>query len=255
MDGGRVIIVTGGSSGIGLCTVERLVADGCRVATCARDGARLRAATAHLGSAVVPVACDVLDERMVNAFVYDVASRFGRIDGLVANAGEGRRGPPLATSTAEWRGELTAKVASVLNPVRAAAAHLKRTDAPRIVVVSSVNAREPDAELAASSAGRAAVASLARTLATELAPDGILVNTVAVGLIDTPRQRRVHERSGSTLSYEGWLKGEVERRGVLLGRPGTPQEVAHQIVGLLSPLTSYTTGATIDVAGGSRRGS
>jgi NAD(P)-dependent dehydrogenase (short-subunit alcohol dehydrogenase family) len=250
----RVVVVTGGSSGIGLAAVKLLVSEGALVGACARDAERLNTAVGHRNDSVLAVGCDVLDQMAVDEFIQRTVSRFGRIDGVVAAAGQGRRGTPLTTSEADWHAELGNKVSATLNPVRAAVVHLSLSDAPRVVTLSSVTAAEPDVQLAASSAGRAAVASLTRTLATELAPQGILVNAVAVGMIDTDRQRAIHRRSGTDISYEQWLSQEVRRRGVLLGRAGTPEEVARQIVGLLSPLTSYTTGSTIDVDGGLRRG-
>lgn len=152
-------------------------------------------------------------------------SRFGHIDGVVAAAGQGRRGTPLTTSEADWHAECANKVSATLNPVRAAVANRSLSDAPREVTLSSVTATEPDMQLATSSAGRAAIASLTRTLATELASQRILVNAVAVGMIDTDRQRFIP------------ISGSAKRSGDVaapISVTRTTEEVAREIIGLLS---------------------
>jgi NAD(P)-dependent dehydrogenase (short-subunit alcohol dehydrogenase family) len=100
------------------------------------------------------------------------------------------------------------------------------------------------------SAARAAVANLTRTLALELADDGIAVNFVAVGLIDTARQRAQHAATCEERPYDEWLQAESQRRNVPYRRAGTAEEVARMVVFALSPALSYTTGSTLDVTGG-----
>jgi NAD(P)-dependent dehydrogenase (short-subunit alcohol dehydrogenase family) len=118
------------------------------------------------------------------------------------------------------------------------------------VLVSSLIAREPWPRLGVVSAARAAQASLVRSLATELATDGVLVNSVSLGLIDTDAQRAVHAASASTVPYEQWAADQARSRGVPLGRMGRPQEVAPIVALLASPLASYLSGADVTVAGG-----
>jgi NAD(P)-dependent dehydrogenase (short-subunit alcohol dehydrogenase family) len=180
---GRVVIVTGGSSGIGLATVERLVQEGARVATCARRGDRLSAALAHLDpDHVFAVPCDVEDRPACERFVDTVLARFGTLDALVNNAGRGVHGGVADLTDADWQAELGAKVFGVLNPTRAAITYLAASDAPRIVNISGGTAREPNTDLLAVSAARAAVSNLTRGLAAEYAPLGVLVNTVSLGV-------------------------------------------------------------------------
>jgi NAD(P)-dependent dehydrogenase (short-subunit alcohol dehydrogenase family) len=248
---GRAVIVTGGSSGVGLATVERLVAEGASVGTCARDADRLRRAVAHLDhEAVLAVPYDVEDTVQCDALVEATASRYGRIDGLVNNAGRGRHGRLHELTDADWRAELNAKIFGTLNPTRAAIPHLSQSDAPRIVNISAVTAREPRADLLAVSAARAALSNLSRALATELAPSGILVNTVSLGVIATDRASERHQRQAPALSFEEWAKGESADRGVQLRRLGQPEEAAVAIAFLVSPLASYITGAILEVSGG-----
>lgn len=116
-----------------------------------------------------------------------------------------------------------------------------------------MTATEPEPGLAASSAGRAAAAAVLEVLAHELAPKGVLVNVVAVGVVDTERRREAHARSGAPVPYGVWLQQEVLRRGALVPRAATADEVARQLVLLVSPVTTYSTGASFDVSGGMHR--
>ena len=105
--------------------------------------------------------------------------------------------------------------------------------------------------MGAVSAGRAAVDNVLSTLATELAPRGIRVNGVGVGLIDTPRQQARHAQNGDD-EYRHWIQEQADQRQVPLRRPGTAEEVAAAVCWLLSPVSGYTTGSVIDVTGGHR---
>jgi NAD(P)-dependent dehydrogenase (short-subunit alcohol dehydrogenase family) len=250
LEGSR-IVVTGGSSGIGLATVRALIAEGAFVATCARDGSRLASATSGMDVArLFARRCDVLDARACDEFVAEAVDFLGGLDGLVNNAGRGRPGGLADLSDAAWSEELEGKIFSVLHPLRAALPHLRRSAHPRVVNVSAVTAREPQPELLGVSAARAALSNLSRGLASELLADGIMVNTVSLGVIATGRARERHRASAPDQPFDVWAGAEARRRRVPLGRLGEPEEAAVAIVWLLSPLASYITGATLDVAGG-----
>lgn len=249
--GGRTVLVTGGSSGIGLAVIRALLAEGASVTTCARGEARLRAAVSPLdGRRCLAIAADVMDPSEMAAVVEASVGRFGRLDAVAAIAGHGLHGHALELGTDDWQRELMAKVGGVLNVVRPAREHLRRSDGARIVTVTSPMARRSSPQMAAVSAARAAVANLTRSLALDLVAEGISVNSVAIGLIDTPRQEERHRLAGTEQSYGSWLQHEAEARGVPLGRPGTAVEVARVVVFALSPAMSYTTGSTLDATGG-----
>lgn len=254
---GRSIVVTGASSGVGLAVTRALLAEGAHMAACARDRGRLDEALAPLPRAekarVVTAACDVLDADAVNRFVEDAAGEFGGIDGIVNNAGRSLLARWHETSDAEWRAEFELKIFSVLHVVRAAVPHLRRSTSPAVVNVNAILARQPEAKLAATSAARAALLNLSTTLAEELAGDGIRVNSVCLGLIDTGQWRRRYEQSGTELSWPDWTAELAQDRGIPVGRLGTADEVAFPVLTLLSPRSSYVTGASLDVGGGVAR--
>ncbi|MEV0321198.1 SDR family oxidoreductase [Streptomyces sp. NPDC050658] len=252
----RTVLVTGGSSGVGLATVRALLDEGARVATCGRDAERLGKAAASLGGGdrLLTGVCDVRDADAVREFTRHAAQTFGSIDGLVNNAGQSRM-KGLDESTAEdWRDELELKFSGVLNPLHAARRYLAASDAASVVNVNAVLAKQPEPRLITTSAARAGILNLSKSLAAELAPEGIRVNSVCLGLIDTGQWTRRHAAADSGMSYEDWQAELAADRGIALGRLGRADEVAYAIVALLSPRASYTTGTSIDVCGGVGRG-
>lgn len=254
---GRTVLVTGGSSGVGLAVARMLLAEGANVAACARDGARLRAALGELpraaGAKVYAHECDVVDEAGSRGFVEASAEEFGGIDGVVNNAGRSLMSPWDRTSDEQWRAELDLKVFSVLNTVRAALPSLRWSSAPAVVNVNAVLARQPEARLAATSAARAALLNLTKTLSDDLAQDGVRVNSVCLGLIETGQWRRRYEESGTELDWASWSAELARDRRIPLGRLGAAEEVAYAIAALLAPRASYITGTDVEVGGGITR--
>lgn len=255
--GGRSVVVTGASSGVGLATAAMLLAEGANVAACARDEQRLRAALAAVPRASKArlhlQSCDVLDESAVHEFVDQAADTFGGIDAVVNNAGRSLMARLAETEDRQWRDELDLKVFSVLHVVRAALPWLRRSTAASVVNVNAILARQPEIRLAATSAARAALLNLTKTLAGELAAESIRVNSVCLGLIDTGQWRRRYEQSGTELDWAGWTAELADERGIPLGRLGTADEVAYAVAALLSPRASYITGSALDVGGGIAR--
>ncbi|MFD6530488.1 SDR family oxidoreductase [Streptomyces sp. NPDC060184] len=250
---GRAYVVTGGSSGVGLATVRALLDEGADVATCGRDAARLATAADGLGTRpgrLLTRVCDVRDAEAVRGFVRRAAEEFGGVDGLVNNAGQSRM-KGLDDSTAEdWRDELELKFAGVLHPLRAARPYLAASDAASVVNINAVLAKQPEPRLITTSAARAGILNLSKSLSAELADDGIRVNSVCLGLVDTGQWTRRHAAAGTGQSYEDWQAELAADRGVALGRLGRAEEVAYAVVALLSPRASYITGTAVDVCGG-----
>lgn len=257
----RVAVVTGGSSGIGLATVELLLEEGARVVTCGRDPARLDAALAPLaerhGDRLAWGAADVLVEADMARLADVAVARFGNVDVLVNNAGRSLMAPFAETSDAQWLAELELKFFGALRPLRAVQPWLAKSPVGAVVNLNAVLARQPEGRLVATSAARAGLLNLSKSLAGELAPDGIRVNSVCVGLIDTGQWRRRYDAamaSGDTGdTYEAWSAHLARDRAIVLGRLGRADEVAAAVVFLLSPRASYVTGTQIEVSGGVSR--
>src|SRR5690349_4126855 len=200
---GRVALVAAASRGLGKAVALALADEGARVAIFSRQAEAIEAAAAEVrsrtGAQVLPLAADVNRPEDLEQVVRATIERFGRLDILVNNAG----GPPPGTfdrlSEEQWHQAVNLTLMSAVRLTRLALPHLRTQGGGRIINLTSSSTREPIPNLLLSNAIRAAVAGWAKTLATELAPENILVNCVAPGRIDTERLQELDSANAQRL--------------------------------------------------------
>jgi 3-oxoacyl-[acyl-carrier protein] reductase len=256
---GRRAIVTGGSKGLGRAIAADLLAEGAAVVICARHADELAATAAELtrqaaGSGAGPgvlhaLPCDVTDPDQVTAFVAAAASALGGIDILVNNAGGARPGKFATLTDDDWHADIEVKLFSQIRCIRAALPLLRQSAAPRVININALYARYPDPAFLASSVNRASCLSLSKALSIELGGEGILVNSVNIGFVETPQWENIHRRRAPEMPAAEFF-GQLAKDEVPLGRFGVPEEVAGLVAFLASDRASYIAGASIDVGGG-----
>jgi 3-oxoacyl-[acyl-carrier protein] reductase len=240
--GGRTAVVCGASSGLGLAAAEALSAEGANVAMFARRREELELHANRLGA--LPVRGDVSNAADLERLVERTVQAFGGVDVVVWNSG----GPPPGSAAAITDDSLEAAFGLLLLPavrlVRLTLPWLQKSAAGRIVFITSGAVKEPTTNLALSNTVRPGVAGFAKTLSGELGADGITVNCVAPGRIDTPRMTELYGEGGPPAE-------EIAR--IPLGRLGTPQEFGDVVCFLASDRAGYVTGTTLAVDGGASR--
>ncbi|XVQ89759.1 SDR family NAD(P)-dependent oxidoreductase [Microbispora siamensis] len=228
---GLVAIVTGGASGIGRAVAEELTARGAQVAV--------------LDLKDTGFVCDVTDDVSVRGAVAAVAERFGRIDVLVNNAGIGAQGTVAGNDDAEWLRVFDLNVVGIARVTRAALPYLRESPHAAVVNTCSVAATAGLPQRALYSASKGAVLALTRAMAADHIREGIRVNCVSPGTVDTPWVGRLLEAADDP---------EAERAALCArqphGRLVTPEEVAHAVAYLASPRAGSTTGVELAVDGG-----
>ncbi len=241
--GGKVVIVTGGSRGIGRAIVELLAAEGADVTFFFRDNAAAAEEVVAAGRAadrrITGEQVDVRDSASCAAAVERVVERCGRVDVLVNNAGVIRDNLLALLEDEDVRTVLETNVGGVFNVTRAVVPHMIAKRAGKIINLSSVAGDKGGRGQTNYAASKGAINALTRALAVELASRRITVNAVAPGVIETEMSREIRE-----------LAPDEVRARILLRRFGTPQDVAHAVWFLASRYADYITGQVLHVDGG-----
>ncbi len=245
----KVAIVTGSSRGLGLASAKALAAEGCRVTLCARQAAPLARAAAEVGavagdpSRVIAVAADVSQPAGVETIVERTVAAFGGIDILVNNVGLARGAGLLETSDADWHEAIDQTLMPAVRASKLSVPHMQRRGGGAIILIASIYGREAGGRMTYN-AVKAAEISLAKSMAQQLAPSGIRVNSVSPG----------------SILFEGgsWWKRQQENpawiadfvsRELPFGRFGRAEEVGEVVAFLASARASWISGTSIVVDG------
>jgi NAD(P)-dependent dehydrogenase (short-subunit alcohol dehydrogenase family) len=247
----KVVLVTGGSDGLGAALVRRLATEGARVALCGRDPERVGSVVKELGEGgadVLGVPADVTRQEDLERFLSAAEGRWGRIDAIVNNAGRSAPGPFEAHDDAAWEEDLQLKLHAAVRLTRLALPHLRAVGGGSIVNTLAVAAKTPGPGSMPSSVSRAAGLALTKALSKELGPDDIRVNAVLIGLVESGQWVRQAAERGVLVEefYENLAAGS----DIPLGRVGKAEEFADLVAFLLSPRAAYITGTGINFDGG-----
>lgn len=248
---GRVALVTGASSGLGLAIARELAREGAVLSIASRSQERIDDAAATVAAAgdgdVLARALDVRDEAAVQRWVDETVDAFGGVDLVIANAG----GPPAGTATAfsleAYRDALELNLLSSIALVQAALPHVRASSQGRVLFVTSITVRQPVPTLALSNTARAGVVGYAKSLVLDLADSGVTVNVLAPGLTRTARLEQL--AGGDVDAGLAAMAADIP-----LGRVGEPEEFAAAAAFLASHRASFITGAVVPVDGGGSRG-
>ena len=240
---GKMALVTGGNSGLGLAAAKAFAAEGAEVVISGRDRHKLDAAVAGIGAQAVGIVADVSRVQDIAALMREVESRKGRIDVLFANAGIARFAPIESVTESDWDGMMGTNVKGLYFTVQQALPLMRRGGA--IVLNASLASGKGVPNASVYSASKAATRSLGRSLGAELVDRGIRVNVVSPGPIETP----IFETFGVGTDDLAVMKRQWASENPMK-RFGTAEEVARVVLFLASDDASYITGAEVPVDGG-----
>lgn len=249
----RVALVTGSSSGLGLAAAGALARRGARLAINSRGGEKLERALRALtgeGAEVVAIPADVRQVHELEELVSEVEEQLGPIDILVANGGGPRVKPAAELDDADWEEAIPLALLFVPRLCNFVLPGMRRRRWGRIIAINSVSARQPIPRLALSNTLRPAVLGYLKTLAQEVAADGVTVNAVLPGYTRTERQE---ELAAAVAQQTGQSAEEIlasQAQGIPMQRLAAPSEIGEMIGFLSSPAAAYVTGQFVAVDGG-----
>jgi 3-oxoacyl-[acyl-carrier protein] reductase len=238
----KVVLITGGSRGLGLVLARHVCARAGSVALIARDPEELARAKADLyplGGKVLTIECDLLDVGQIQSAVRQIIDRFGKIDILINNAGMTRDGLAMRMSLEDWDSVINTNLRGAFSFTQAVLRAMVKRRSGRIINISSVSGIMGNAGQTNYAASRAGLIGFTKSLARELAGRNITVNAVAPGFITTDMTAGLSDKVKETLHAK-----------IPLGKTGTPEDIANAVAFLASAEAGYITGQTLCVDGG-----
>lgn len=255
---GRRVLIVGGSYGIGLASAKLAAAEGATVAIASRSADNLAAAAkeieAQTGQKPLTLVADVTEAGAADALAEQIMAHWGGLDVLVSAVGGSIRSAFEDLTDDQWTSNYSFNVLSTVRTIRACLPMLKAGQTPAIVLLGAAASKMPYAHQIVSNVHKAGLLGLNKTLAAELAPDGIRVNLVAPGRTLTPLWTN---RADKMAAEENRSREEVLAdfsKDIPMGRFGEAVEVARMVIWLASPCASYVTGQAVNVDGGIARG-
>lgn len=251
---GRTAIVLASTKGLGKATAISLAREGANVTICGRDEAALQATANEMeqasGKAPLALVTDVTKKEDLELLVAKTVEKFGTVDILVNNAGGPQAGSFDQMTDEHWQQAFELNLLSFVRSIRAVLPHMRKQQFGRIVNFASSSFKQPIENLILSNTFRTGIIGLAKTLSTELGPDGILINTIGPGRIATDRVASLDQFAANKLGVEReQIRQQVEAQ-IPVGRYGEPEEFARVATFLASPANSYVTGQALLVDGG-----
>ena len=240
---GRTAAVAAASSGLGLASASALASEGVRVAICGRDQGRIDDAVAAIGHDCIGLVADVSTPAGAMAFVADAIDALGRVDILVPNAGGPPPGTFDSTPVDAYPDALNLNLMSVVAMCKAAIPAMRERRWGRVVAITSISVRQPIGTLILSNTARAGATAFLKTLATEVAGDGVTVNSVQPGLHATNRLLQLHGGDASRAAA-----------GIPAGVVGDPDDFGAIVAFLCSEHAKFVTGTSVLVDGGAYPG-
>ena len=251
---GRVALVAAASQGLGAAVALEFAREGARLVICSRSQERIEARAAAIraetGAEALAIQCDVRDQQDVDSMMDAAIERFGAIDILITNAGGPPPAPIVELEPADYENAFQLNMMSTVRLCYAALPHMLRLGSGSIVTITSLSVKQPIDNLALSNSIRLAVIGLTKSMANELGPQGIRVNSILPGWTRTSRVSQLLESRASANGTTGEIEANKIARSFPLRRLAEPAEFARVTVFLASPAASYVHGVALPVDGG-----